>query len=509
MQESVANWAAACPTDPSAAARGSDDGGPEARAAAAAKAGNHKAAFLALAYGEVSSAVAAAAEGFEAGVALAEGERREAAASLRRAVVLEGPDGLLGGGSGGAGGGSPRGRSQLPSNLQPSPPPLPPPPPPPPLSRLAALRWEDIEGRRILLHVDLSTGVAEEENSGMGGGGGGDAQGLEAGGGRGGYRSANNGLFNDGGGEPFPDAIRLVAEQVRQMLSAKPAAVAIVSETAPSPVPAPATAAATAAAAENESKPLIAPPLPEDGLGASAPTSQQTAPPASGDPPGLASEPSAPPAAPGGGSLRASAAAVASLLGIEVDFYETVPELAAVLERCGGEGGSGADIGGGGGDVDVGGGVGPPPFGMVPLMMAERLSLPGVVPAPPVEEPELSDGEEERLPDFSWRGEGGLEVRAHVFDGLGFRPPLLLLSYPCWVFSGTSKENTSLNKRMFFAGGLISSMPAELFRPLCTCFTRTLLVSPSFTRSPRLHPTRAPTRNGEQNEPTAGFDCRV
>ncbi len=338
-------------------------------------------------------------------MAAAEGGHREAAASLRRAAVMEGPDGLFGGRIGAAGGGVERGLGQFPSQKQPSPPLLPPlpPPPPPPLSRLAALRWEDIEGRRILLHVDLSTGVVAEDNAAGGGayggeGGGGVAYGL----GRGG-----------GAEEPFPDAIRLVAEQVRQMLSAKPAAVAIVSETAPSPLP-------DADEKEEAATPATPPSLPPSEPG-KAQTPQQPAS-ASGDPGAVSAAAGAAAAAPGGGSLRASAAAVASLLGIEVDFYDTVPELAAVLERCAGEGGPGVAIGGGGGgagaggDVDGGGAL--PPFGMVPLMMAERLSLPGVVPAPPVEEPELSDGEEERLPDFSWRGEGG---RVVIFRAVVFR----------------------------------------------------------------------------------------
>lgn len=363
----------ACPADP--AARHPDDvsGGPRARAAAAAKAGNPKASFLALAYGEVSSKVAAAAESFETGISTAESALKAAAASTRRAVVLRGPDcaldgscappagidGVLVGGVGGVGG-------------------------PPPLSRLAALRWEDIEGRRILLHADLSSGLATE-----GADGGGD---LGAGIGAVTADGRGNDVGDGGGGggqqQQFPQAVRLLAEQVREMLSAKPAAIAIVSETAP---PAPGNAGGgpdhhgTTAAAE------------KDALLQAQQQDQQLQPgPAS--PRSVSPEPSC------FSSLRASAAAVSSLLGMEVDFFQTVPELAGALARCvaGGNGGgvTAAKVNDGGGDPPL------PPFGMVPLMMAERLSLPGVVPPPPVEEPELSDGEEERLPDFSWGGEG-------------------------------------------------------------------------------------------------------
>lgn len=351
----------------------------------------------------MSSRVAAAAEAFETNLSSVEGARRSAAASTRRNVVLEGPDGLLGGGGSGAAGsdGDGRGSSQV---L----PPLSPPPPPPPFSRLAALKWEDIEGRRILLHVDLSNGVVGGGAvSGDGGGwvgivgGGVVAEGL-----------ANGSSGIGGGGSPlqrFPESVRLVAEQVREMLSAKPAAVAIVSETAPLSV---ATATATATAASTAEKNYAASPHHSQlasHVDPETPKKDQHissinpgAPGAVSSLPGLESACC---------SLRPSAAAIASLLGMEVDFCDSVADLAAVLGRCGeggsgvggGEGGSGSGSGGGGrrGGGDV-------PFGMVPLLMVERLSLPGVVPAPPAEDPELSDGEEERLPDFSWGGEGDL-----------------------------------------------------------------------------------------------------
>ncbi|CAB1098944.1 unnamed protein product [Ectocarpus sp. CCAP 1310/34] len=407
-KDSIANWAAACPGDVSTRETDAREGGPQARAAAAAKAGNRKASFLALAYGEVSSRVAAAAESFEASLSEGEGARREVVVAARRAAVLEGPDGLLSGrdaavrrgdGNGGSRGGASRGDSRGPRSPSPS-------PPPPPLSRLGALKWEDVGGRRILLHVDLSKGATPEDGTygGSLGVGGGDGIGHDGTGGR-------------TGQQEFPKQVRMVAEQVREVLSAKPAAVAIVSEMAP---PALATAVAPATATlniknsedvdtqENSSQ---SQPLAEPGTQQEQQLSAQHPP--AGDPAAAQTVPSSPEC----GSLRASAAAVSSLLGMEVAFYDTVPDLAAALERCaaaGGRGGGGGLPGAGGGD-DVGAGSGDlPPFGMVPLMMAERLSLPGVVPAPPVDEPELSDGEEERLPDFSWEGEEAEAAAEHA-----------------------------------------------------------------------------------------------
>ncbi|CAN0471530.1 unnamed protein product, partial [Ectocarpus sp. 12 AP-2014] len=236
-------------------------------------------------------------------------------------------------------------------------------------------------------------------------------------GGGGGDGIRHGGTGGGTGQQEFPEQVRLVAEQVREVLSAKPAAVAIVSEMAP---PALATAVAPAAATLNinnsedvdkqenssQSQPLAGP---ETQQQEQQPSAQH---PPTGDPTAAQTLSSSPES----GSLRASAAAVSSLLGMEVDFYDTVPELAAALERCasaGGRGGGGLPGAGGGDDVGTGSG-GLPPFGMVPLMMAERLSLPGVVPAPPVDEPELSDGEEERLPDFSWEGEEAEAAAEHA-----------------------------------------------------------------------------------------------
>lgn len=302
-QESIRTWAAACPVNTFTDA----EGGPRGRAAAAAKAGNPQARFLALAYGEVVSKVAAAAERFESTVMANEAGQRKSAATARHSILLSGPDGLGSGNGGGDGDASSAPR----------------------LSRLACLSWEDIEGQRILLHIDLSR--ANEDRSGN--------------------------LGSDGRGQQlFSELVQLVAEQVREMLSAKPAAVAIVSETSP--------LLGTDTPAANEA--------PSSSSSQSFPSETQ------------------PPPRPGNelsvSSLRDTAAAVSSLLGMEVEFYNNVPDMAKALGRCNGVGGS-------------------PSFG-ARLMMTERLSAPGVVPAPPVEEPDLSDDEEERLPDFTWGGEG-------------------------------------------------------------------------------------------------------
>lgn len=383
-QDSIANWALACPAD--AAARHADDvsGGPRARAAAAAKAGNPKASFLALAYGEVSSRVAAAAESFETNLSAAESALKTAAASTRSAIVLRGPESPLGGSCaptaeddrGGASGiGSADG--------------------PPPLSRLAALTWEDIEGRRILLHADLSKGLEEAGARGSDGFG----VGLGAVKADGNDDADGDGIGDSDRGRQqirFPEAVRLLAEQVREILSAKPAAIAIVSETAP-PSPS-AGAVSTTSVPDNHSTTAAV----EDDADVQAQQQQQHH-----QHTGSSSSDFVDPEPSRCSSLRASAAAVSSLLGMEVDFFQTVPELARALERCV-EGASGA--GSTGVEATDGGEGGSTPFGMVPLMMVERLSLPGVVPAPPVDEPELSDGEEERLPDFSWGGEGGLKA---------------------------------------------------------------------------------------------------
>lgn len=294
-QESIKNWAAACPVDTFSDA----EGGARARAAAAVKAGNPQAGFLALAYGEVSTKIAGAMEKFESRLSIDETGRHGTAASARRAAVLAYDE------------------SRSKEN-------------PPPLSALTALAREDIGGRRILLHVDFSKAgedAGDPRTDGVG----------------------------ETGQQLFSEEVRVVAEQVREILSAKPAAVAIVSE-------------------------MACPPPPDTGtsdIGSESVRSLEPLPP-----------PSSPPAV-FGSSLRSVAFAISSMLGMDVDFYESVPEMAAALGKCGTGGES-------------------PSFG-ARLMMAERLSAPGVVPAPPKEEPELSDGEEERLPDFTWGGEGKVQ----------------------------------------------------------------------------------------------------
>lgn len=301
------------------------------RAAAASKAGNLTASFLALAYGAVSSRVAATMERVEEKIMDHELDFKNAASSLRRAIVVEGTGVLLrttcdndnddGGDSGIIGGGAHPFR----------------------LSRLAALSYTDIENRRLLLHVDLST-TKMNPNSNF---------------------SATEG---DEESQIFSQAVRTITEQVRNILSAKPVAVAIVSEMAPYPPIARASTASSASAAGG-----VAPSLSsvQSFLPTTSSSSSRPAPfPVDGAP---------------SSSLRATTTALSSLLGMEVEYFESVPEMALALRRSGGDG--------------------VPPFG-ARLMMAERLSLPGVVPAPPREEPELSDGEEEVLPDFAWDGEG-------------------------------------------------------------------------------------------------------
>lgn len=251
-----------------------------------------------------------------------EAERKAAAASARHTTVLEGPDCLGSTYCDGGGGIST-----------------------PSLSRLTALRYEDIEGRRLILHADLC-GRAKGDASSSTAGGGGDGQ------------------------ELFSEAVQVVVEQVREILSANPAVVAIVSELAPLVTTA---VTATVTATPDEGPPLSPLGLLVPEVGPSPPSHTGTEVAAS--------------------SLRATAATVSSLLGMEVDFYDSVPELAVALEQCGG-----GDGGGGGGSWAAS-------FG-AKVMMVERLGAPGVVPAPPAEEPVLSDDEEERLPDFGWGGEG-------------------------------------------------------------------------------------------------------
>ena len=259
-----------------------------------------------------------------------EADRKAAAASARHATVLESPDCL--------GSSDCDGRGGTPASF----------------SRLTALRYEDIEGRRLILHADLCGRAKGDTNNSTGG---------------------------RDGQELCSEAVQVVVEQVREMLSANPAVVAIVSEMAP-----PVMTAATTTAVPGEAPPL-------SPLGLLLPETAPSPPLHNG------TDVSA-------SSLRATAATVSSLLGMEVDFYDSIPELALALGQCGGgDGGSGGGGGGGSWATSLG----------AKVMMAERLGAPGVVPAPPVEEPELSDDEEERLPDFGWGGEGMIMYGVGLF----------------------------------------------------------------------------------------------
>lgn len=288
-------WAVACP--PSTIA-GEVEGGARARAESAAKAGDYQVAFLALAYDGVSERIRSMAEIFESHVGVVDAERRSLAVTSRRKTVLVGPV-----------------RDELQDT--------------PALPRLAVLSRSDIESRRLLLHTDLAERRHKESA---------DQRSLRV-------------STVAGDRRLFPEEVQLVAEHVRVMLSAKPAAVAIVSEVAP-------MSRGTQWQSQSQlgvisSKPTLSFPSPSEPL-----------------------------------SLKVIAAAVSSLLGMDVEFYESIPLMATALRECIGCG---------------------PTFG-ARVMMVESLSAPGVVPAPLLEEPELSDCEDERLPDFAWGGKGKIFI---------------------------------------------------------------------------------------------------
>lgn len=277
---------------------------------------------------------------------------------------------------------------------------------PPPLSRVATLSRSDIGGQRLLLHVDLCQRNEEvrlkEGNrpDGVGTGGASAADGRHKGGGgeegRGPAErtqalepmvivddSSDGG--RGGGAEShamlFPEAVQLVAEEVRSMLSAKPSAVAIVSETASGPVSAHNTILHTG-------------PTPHPSLGLLGGSWVSTSDVISPTPVEALTNDIAP-ATSSPSALRATSLAVSTLLGMDVEFYDSIPEMATALGEC---------------DMS---GSDPHPLA-VRVMMVEGLGCPGVVPAPPVEEPELSDCEDERLPDFTWGGQGVCMVRTCV-----------------------------------------------------------------------------------------------
>lgn len=345
-QDAKKSWAAACPVDLSTDVKG----GARTRAAAAAKAGNPVAGFLAIAYDAISAEIGAAASRFETNVAIDEAHRRAAATALRRVVVVEGPTGI----------------GTVYDGTSPS--------STPPLSRFAVLWRTDIKGKRLLLHADLSqrtedTPLSLEEGV--------DVRRILLR-----EQQVVSGRVNSGQDQLFPEVVQLVAEQVRGMLSAQPAAVAIVSEGAPTMPDTPVLAADTAL-----------PTATNAGLILPSPVEQPTpavSPVGSGLSHFFSSSLDVEAAvASSSSSLRVTAAAVSSLLGMNVEFFETVPKMAKALGEC---------------NLD---GSGSSTFN-VRVMMAEGLTCQGVLPEPLAEEPDLSDGEDERLPDFTWGGEGAV-----------------------------------------------------------------------------------------------------
>lgn len=320
------------------------EGGPHARALALAKGGNPLASFLAFAFGTVGAEIGAVAERFEANLAVDAAGRRLASTARRRIDLLQGP--------------ASEGRRNIASSTS-----------PPSLARLAVLSRSDIEGRRLLLHVDLSQTSGELSLE----------EGIDAR--RGGIEKVQIGrsLHDAGKGLQmlFPEAVQLVAEQVRGMLSAKPAAVAIVSDAAPALV---SVATTNSMPGTNTGSPQPPPSLAASGsvealsLSSTAENVVDSTRP----------------------SLRETAIAVSTLLGMDVEFYDTVPEMAGALGRCRVDG-SDASFG-------------------ARVMMVEGLDCAGVLPAPTEVEPDLSDEEDERLPDFCWGGEG-VSARAHASSG--------------------------------------------------------------------------------------------
>ena len=319
-QDSWKAWAAACP---SGTFRSDVDGGAQAHAVAAAKARNPIGCFLALAYGKIASNIVDAVEKFEGRLATDMADRRKKAALGRRAIV-QGFHDVMNGGDG-----------QQDMTID-------------GLSRLAALApREDVLGRRVLFHVDFSRAKERSPRDLTSDAAGGSGSGKN-------FRVEHR-LYSS-------ETVQLVAEQVRAMLAAKAATVAIISESA-----APSAGTIVTRGHNSPSAPLS---LRARVASVSLKRGIETS----------------------GSSLRAIATTVSSLLGMEVEFYETVPEMGEALAECG----SAGDAGIGGSSI---------PF--IPrLMMVERLSAPGVVPAPAVKDPEMSDAEEERLPDFAWGGEG-------------------------------------------------------------------------------------------------------
>lgn len=319
-------WEAACPAYPC-----NIEANAQERAATAAKARSPIGSFLALACGKVAIKVADAMDEFSEKLTKEEGDARKKAATDRIAIVagvhdIESIE---------------DGKGKAPARL----------------SRLAALAREDVVDRRVLFHVDFSS-----TNDG------GDGTLAE--------NACNRRDREDGSRErrpffSFEETVELVANQVKEMIAAKAAAIAIVSESKPSVT---VTSTGGKEARRASSPPGVqplAPPPPTDG------------------------EASGPP-------LRTIVTALSSLLGMEVEICENTREMAATLEEF-------SNIGDAGDCTSI-----------LPLrtrlLMAERSNPPGGMPLSPAEEPEMSDEEEERLPDFTWGGEGG-GVRGRISCG--------------------------------------------------------------------------------------------
>lgn len=314
-------WEAACPAYPC-----NIEANAQERAATAAKARSPIGSFLALAYGKVVIKVADAMDEFNEKITKEEGDARKKAVADRIATVA------------GVHNVASDEKGKAPARL----------------SRLAALAREDVVNKRVLFHVDLSS---------LNGGGDGTLAENAC--------SRRDGEDGSGEGRPFfssEETVELVAAQVKEMIAAKAAAIAIVSESKLS-------STATSTGGKEARRAFL------------MPGAQPLAPPPPTD--GEVS----------GRHLRTIATALSSMLGIEVEFCETTREMAATLGELNNTG-------------DAGDCTSISPF-RTRLLMAERLSPPGGM-LSSAEEPEMSDEEEERLPDFTWGGEGGVYKEEHL-----------------------------------------------------------------------------------------------
>lgn len=314
-------WETACPTYAC-----NIEANAKERAAAAAKARNPMGSFLALAYGKVVIKIADAMDEFNEKLTKEENDSRKKAAADRIATVA------------GVHNAAREERGEAPVRL----------------SRLAALAGEDVENKRVLFHVDLSSVNV-----------GGDGTLAE--------NACSRREGEDGPGEGrsihfSEETVGLVAVQVKEIIAAKAAAIAIVSESNLS-------ATVTSTEGKEARRAFLTPGA--QPLASSPPTD------------GEISRP----------SLRTIATALSSMLGMEVEFCETTREMATTLGELN-------NIGDAGDCTSIS------PL-RTRLLMAERLSSPGGM-FLSAEEPEMSDEEEERLPDFTWGGEGGVYEEGHL-----------------------------------------------------------------------------------------------